>query len=382
MNIKYLLEEIFPYLVILYLLDCVTFVKHYEFLLVSYFKRFKIKISGFHLTDLSPLGETFSCYDFPFWFTRDGLYFSAQNGHHAYEEEDFHFLAFHEIKQLEADGKMIRVNGKDCFAIPSAVGASHAIGMIGDLKDLDPPTRYEKIKTWLEDMTDPEQVRALRVNSASSFFILRIISSLLFIQTFVLLPLVLYCQTYRFLNFSPFGFLIGANYLLAVVFAYSLRRKIYGEKVEKKVSAILPIILSPVCAIHVVGKLTREIYARFDYHAVAAQLLRPEDFLDLMRRDLYQIKCRKVQSRSEELIEFLTLKENAWHGLLNKRGVTVEELWAPPEKQCETAASFCPICRCEYRAGFHKCSDCGVELREFDPLPGLRMRVTPLTLPE
>jgi hypothetical protein len=140
-------------------------------------------------------------------------------------------------------------------------------------------------------------------------------------------------------------------------------------------------ILSPICAIHIGGKLTREIYSRLDYHAVAGELLSSKDLFALMRKDLHQINCQKAQSNNEELIKFLSLKENVLYDLLNRRGVTAEQLWAPPERQCETAASFCPICRCEYRAGFQKCNDCGVELREFGSASSLGSSLSPGYLP-
>ena len=72
---KYVLEVLFPYIIILYLFDCIIYIKKHHLLFASLFgKKFTIKKIGLYLASLLPLSETILSHSLPICFTEKGIY--------------------------------------------------------------------------------------------------------------------------------------------------------------------------------------------------------------------------------------------------------------------------------------------------------------------
>jgi hypothetical protein len=168
-----------------------------------------------------------------------------------------------------------------------------------------------------------------------------------------------YLDVFSLLNF------MGLIYIMIPIIAFFAHRNIY-KGVTGKTGAILPAVLSPVSAMHVIHSLTTEIYARFDFLAVAKVLMPLKDFRVLMRRELFRISYAKPDGGSEGLAEFLCLKEESYHRMLAEAGITPEEILAAPQKQADDADSYCPLCGTEYLTGPNSCYDCRISLKKFD----------------
>jgi hypothetical protein len=366
---RLLFEELFAYIVLLYLIDCITYIKNYQLLFVSPFKRnFRIKRSGVHLVGLWPMTEAFISDKSPVFFSSRGVHVLTNNNPYEsapYQAEDFHFMAYQDMTSVEVDGKEIKMNGKVFCKTSSTIHARNIMHFIQDLKGLNSSERLEEIQAFLAEATDLQKIGILRRTQSDSIFYLKLSSSILFATTFILLPFVLYSKMYAYVDFHLLLIFMGLNYLLILILAFLLHRRIYDTTIGQGIYALLSILLTPVSAIHVLSKLTREMYAHFDPHALAAELLPLDPFRDLIRKELYRICQTKGQDNSGKLTEFLTLKENSLHALLAEHGTGVQELLAPPKKQDEAASSYCPFCRVEYRSGFNICNDCNVSLQEY-----------------
>ncbi len=369
MDLKYILEVLFPYIVIIYLLDCISYIKSHHLLFVSHLgKTFRHKEAGLHLVGLLPVSQAIVSHNLPLCFTSKGVYFVPDGQHHKsgiYETKDFHFIPYKDLTIVEADGKAIKINSKVSIKTPSGAIARHIIGFIKDLKVLRPSKRGEKIQSFLANSVDLQEIKALRIAYSNPIFCLQILSSVLFVYTFIVLPLTLYSELYLYIDLFRLLIIMALNYLLILAMTYFAHKKIYSEKVGHRVYSLLSIILSPFTAIHVLNNLTRDIYARFDYIAVAVELLPSDTFQDLMRKEMYRLIFAKSQEQKGHLVGFWRLKENLLHRLLAETGITVEEILATPKKQDESATSYCPLCGAEYRAEFDRCSDCGVKLLNF-----------------
>jgi len=370
MDLKYILEVLFPYIVILYLIDCITYVKSHHLLFVSDLgKGFRLKEAGLHLVGLLPVSQTIASHNLPLCFTSNGVH-TVADGHQyksgLYEAKDFHFIPYHDLITIETDGKAVKINGKVSIKTPSGVIARHIMGLIQDLKGLRPSKRRKKIQSFLTKATDLQEIETLRTAYSNPILYLKILSSVLFTYTFIVLPLALYSELYLHINF--FGLLVSMalNYLLIIILAYFAHQKIYRAKFRHRVYSLISIILSPFTAVHVLNNLTRDIYARFDHLAVAAELLPSSAFQDLMRKELYRITYTKARNENSPLVEFWNLRENSLHALLAKVGISTQKLLVAPKKQDESATSYCPLCGAEYMTEFDRCSDCGVELKEFE----------------
>ncbi|MBC8463449.1 MAG: hypothetical protein H8D61_00560 [Deltaproteobacteria bacterium] len=128
---------------------------------------------------------------------------------------------------------------------------------------------------------------------------------------------------------------------------------------------MLSITLSPVAAIHALGYLTKDLFSLFDPAALAAYLLPIEKFKDYMRKEIYRIHRACGENDDFGWAEFWQIRLASMRGLLDRLGLKEEDLTAQPEKTEDSADSYCPVCRTEYRPGFSFCSDCRVLLTAY-----------------
>ena len=365
----YVLEVLFPFIVLLYIIDCMAYVGDQHLLFSSHFgKRFELKKPGLHLVGLLPISEAVVSHNLPIFLTSRGIYtvpgkYWAENAR--YKAENLHFTGYEEVVKIEAHGKVVKVNGEAFIKFPSSTNAEQMRQMLQELTCLEASSRRQKIREFLDETTNLQEIRAIRDNHQPLAHI-KILSSVLFVNVFVIFPLALYSGLSSYMILPVVVYLSICVYLLIVIMAYFARRTLFGTKAAQTVLVMMPTILSPVTAIHIVKKLTKDIYTRFDYTAVAAALLPSEAFQSVMREELLQIAYAKEEKQNAEVKEFWSLREKALLALLAKTGIRMEQLLTPPKRQDPSAASYCPLCLSEYRPGVEKCADCGIDLREFD----------------
>jgi hypothetical protein len=366
-----LLETIFPYLVILYLIDGIAHVSTHHLLFVSYSgARFKLVKSGAFFINLLPLGRIIASHSLPICFSCKGVYFltSARRYETAlYHLDDFYCLPYRDMETIEADGKEVKVNGERLVKAPSSISTKQLAGLLQELVALKPGQRRERIQAFLAETTDLQGVVALHKAYSFPFQCLMLLCSFLFILTFVVLPLALYLELGWSLNLFHLILIITLIYVLILGLSYALLGRAYRNDAGMIFQELLSIALLPVSAIQALSHLTKNIYAEFDYLATAGALLPPDRFRGLIRKELYRVKHAKGQNSDPDWAEFWGFRENALHRLIAQSDLTLSEVLAPPEKQDATAASYCPMCWAEYLAGFERCSECDVLLIEFKP---------------
>ena len=364
---QHILQILFPYLVLFYLIDCIAYVGHQHLLFSSHFGRyFKIKKPGLHLVGLLPTSEAFVSHNLPIFLTSSGVYSLPDEyraGNTQYKAQNLRFIAYEDIIKVEADGKAMKVNGKVIIKFPSSTSAKQMTEVIRELIYLEPSDRYEKICAFLDETTNLQGIFASRENHWPLTYV-KILSSVLFINMFGTLPVVLYSGLSTYTNLLVIVFLLVLLYLLILIMAYIVRRKVIGTATGQKM--FVSTILSPVTAMHILKDLTKEMYTRFDYLAIAAALLPSHEFQSAMREELLRITYVKEEEKNAELKKFWSLRENALISLLAETGIGVQELLTTPKRQDPSAASYCPMCLSEYRTGNDKCADCGIYLRKFD----------------
>ena len=369
MDLKYILEQLFPYIVALYLLDCVTYVRRYHLLFVSNFgNAFRLQKSGLRMVGLLPSDRAFLCHSLPIFFTSQRLYFTADKNRpefEVYKEEDFDHILYDDIKTVAAEGKLLKINGDVVCDTPSGKTADRLARFVRDLTGQPQSKRADRIKAFLAEGADLQKINALQTDNSRLVFCLKVLSCLLFACFFIVLPLALYAGLYVYLDVFFLLIFMALIYIMIPIIAFFAYRNIYkGE--TGKTGAILPAVLSPVSAMHVLRSLTTEIYARFDFLAVAKVLMPLKDFRVLMRRELFRINYAKTEVGNGGLQEFLCLKEESYHRMLAGSGITLQEILAAPQKQEDDADSYCPLCGTEYLTGPNSCYDCRISLKKFD----------------
>ena len=181
MDLRYILEQLFPYIVALYLLDCVTYVRRYHLLLVSNFgSAFSLKKSGLRIVGLLPTDQAFLCHNLPIFFSSKRLYFTADKNRpefEVYDEEDFDHILYEDIKTVAAEGKLLKINGDVVCDTPSGKTADRLARFIQDLTDQQQAERADRIKAFLAEGKDLQTIKALQPDNSRLVTYLKILNS-------------------------------------------------------------------------------------------------------------------------------------------------------------------------------------------------------------
>jgi len=367
--IREIIAVLFPCIVILYFIDSIQFINKTHLLFISHFgKKYHLKKSGFYISKLSPISTTILSHDMPVCFTAGGLY-TIQNKESfekvICEADDLHFISYQDIDTVDVNGKEIRINGKKYIKTPSSISANCVQGIIEEVKTTTPDLRIKRIKKLLHETLDIGNIETLNRSCSDYLTNLKILSSFLFLNLFVILPFILYSNAYLYINIYLVATYIILAYIITLVMTFFLHMKMYKAEKKQRIYVVLSMIFSPVSAMHAVNYITPDLYARFHYLAVAKLFLTSDTFIGLVRKELVLIEYRKRAIDDPDWLEYLELEEKSITNLIEKAGYTKKRVLAAPGKQDENATCYCSICLAEYINDIGKCSDCGIELDKF-----------------
>lgn len=367
--IREILSVLFPYIVILYLTDSIQFIHKAHILFVKYIgKKYYLKKSGLYFSKLSPVGITILSHHIPVYFTTNGLY--KINDQKSYDEiiceaDDYHFISYENINTVEVDGKEIKLNGEKYIKAPSSMIASIIKDRINGLKIIKPAKRLKRIKKLCKETFDIDQIKSLNRSCSHYIKYIQIFSSFLFFNTFILLPLAIYSNLCLFIHIYLIVIYIIFTYLIILFLTFYAHTKIFKTKIKSRIYALLSMIFLPVSAIHAAHYITADLYADFNYLAVAKLLLPSDIFISIVRKELLLTEQRKGMVDNPDLLDYWGLEEKFITRLIEKSGLTMDSVLAVPRKQDENALCYCPICLAEYITNTGKCSDCRVELKTY-----------------
>jgi len=371
---KYVLEVLFPYIFLLYVCDCITYVRSRHVLLTSLFgKKFDLKKSGVRLAGLLPISQTVISHNLPLHYTRDGNYVvldDSGSNTGIDKAEDFTFLKFEDLELIEAEGKNIKFNNTHTLKTPSAASARFQAKFANNIKKRNPADRQERIKKFLSDSYDLDAIKKIDTSSSKLFTIIKILSSYLFVLVFFVLPAALFSNLLKYINLNPLLICICSVYLLLLLVSFLTLKKLYASEKDFISYTLLSIIFAPVNAIHVLSYVTKELYSRFNYLAIAAYYMPRNSFKELARKEMFLIDYLEYEIDTQDWLKCCRLKRELLIDLLDRHEISLDEISTAPEKQDHTAHFFCPFCMTEYREKRHKCLDCEMALKEFDGQKG------------
>lgn len=367
---KYVLEVLFPYIFLLYVFDCVTFVKARHMLLTSVFgRKFDLKRSGVRLAGLFPISQAIKSHNLPIVYTVDGIHavFDESSSNKRIDRAgDFTFVKFEDLESIEDDGKDIKFTNTCAIQTPSSQCARFHAGFIKKIKKLSPVGRKEQIEAFLSDSHDLEAIKKTATSNSKSFTIIKILSSNLYVLVFFILPAFLYSDLDRYFNLGAFVICIFIIYLLLLSVSSLKLKKLYPSEKDFRYHTLLSLIFAPVNSVHVLSYLTKDLYLRFDYLAVAAYFLPRDSFKELARKEHVLIDHFENEIGMQGWLKFWEFKKKLLLGLLDECQIPLQEILAPPEKQDQNANYFCPFCMAEYLQKRPECIDCEMALKEFD----------------
>jgi hypothetical protein len=215
---------------------------------------------------------------------------------------------------------------------------------------------------------DLAAIRERRAAQARYSSRLSVTGVLLFGITFGALPLAVY--RYHEIPFAPETAVVAAAALWTVILAVAARAlRNAGATPRAVASALAPALFFPPAAAHVQSFLWRDSFRGSPALAVASVLLAPAEFRRLARQELCRLDEAEREGPGAPADPDVRAARDAILGLLSALGIDPVALAAGDAPQDALAAVFCPLCEAEYRAGFVRCTDCGVGLRPFPPTP-------------
>jgi hypothetical protein len=171
--IREVLSVLFPYIVILYLTDCIHLINKTHILFVNYIgKKYYLKKSGLYFSKFSPIGITILSHNIPIYFTANGLYkINDQRSYDetVYEADDYHFISYKDINTIGVDGKEVTLNGEKYIKAPSSIIANIIKDRIKGFKTIKPSKRIKKVRKIFEETFNIDKINSL--NRSYSYYI-------------------------------------------------------------------------------------------------------------------------------------------------------------------------------------------------------------------
>ena len=316
-----------------------------------------------------PISQTIISHNLPIYYCRDGIHavfdeFRLDN--RLDKAQDFEFIKFQDLTLIAVEGKNIKFNNTHIIKTPSSPSARFHADFIHKLKILEAEDRIDKIKAYLSGSYDLEAIKKIETSSSKSLAMIKILGSNLFVLVFFILPASLFSNLCKYIHLNALVICIFLTYLLLLLVALLTLKKLYPSEKDYRSYTLQSIIFSPINAIHVLSYLTKDLYVRFNYLALAAYYMPRNSFKELARKEIFQIDYFEHQIGRQDWQEFWRLKKQLLRCLLDQCEVSLQEVSKPPEKQDQTAIYYCPFCMTEYRQKRHNCIDCETALKEFD----------------
>lgn len=363
------MSVLFPYIVILYFIDSIQHIKKPNFLFVSYLrKNYHLKTNGLYIAKLLPTSTTILSHNPTTCFTTNGLYKINEEKLHEtiiLNGEDIHFISYQDIHRIDVDGKDININGNKFIRAPSPITANIIKDKIKEITTIKPAQRIQKIKQNMEEALDVEKIEEQNQLYASDLFNLKLLCTFFFINTFIILPSILYTDFYLFINIYLIVAYVVLSYIIIALLTLFIHKKIYKREKRQRLHVVLSIIFSPFSVAHATNYITNDLYAHFHHLSVAWLLLPSKIFANMTRKELALIEHRKRLIKDVDWFEYWEMMEISIKNFLKKSGCSVQEVLSPPIKNDDSATGYCPICQSEYVDKTEYCSDCGIKLKMF-----------------
>lgn len=316
---------------------------------------------------LPPLGAMLVGAQSPLSISADGVFaYVAQCVNPGWRPlQTARFFRFDEIKNIEARGKTVRVNGRLLVKCNSTFQARSFADHLQTLAKLPASQRGAKIREFLRRSFDTRAVKKRLVKFRSFSRDLRLLANCLFLFIFAFAPVALWQYGFHRTWLSLLVGLLFFTGSISFLF-YRAHRRLYPDASEERFTQTTVALLSPASAIRANDALSRPLLDGFHPLAVAGVLLKPEKFREFARRILLEIEhpCLPVCPTNEpgpqvaERESRAALKE-AVSDFLKKSGVEAAELVKSPPPADESCKSYCPRCGAQFVTKEAKCSDCG-----------------------
>lgn len=364
-------------LIVLYLSECLIWVKRESVALVSTWGRHwrlatppswlgNAKGGILLLNPLPPAGRVFLSHLWPISISPFGicafnlqtLPFEARSAHHTGE-----FLAFSEIKDTGTDGAYLLVN-KERFAKCATAKQAHALAqVISAMAKASGSKREMLARKWVAGQFAVDNATAVLQESEALIEPIQSLSLILFLFLYVLAPVLAGVFGLMPLIIPVAVVMVALAILIAIMFQRA-HQKLYPSESSERLESLVKMILCPPVAIRAADVLTKNLLAEYS-PIVLAQVLAGSGEQRFVRSVILDLQ----HPLGHEVSDVAAAQTITWMGTEQLHAcleqIKAEELLAPPARE-ENSISYCPRCRCQFVVSADDCPDCpGVRLVNF-----------------
>jgi hypothetical protein len=316
---------------------------------------------------LPPLGTFFAANQFPLSLSPEAvLAYVATNVNRDWRPaQSGRFLPFDALRDTQAKGKKVTVQGEILWRAPSMSLARHVAEALTRLAALPQSQREKAIHEFIRAGLDTRAVEQRWKEFQQHSRKVRLLGNVLFAHLFVLAPSLIWNLG---LKLSWLGLLLGLVLLTvttAVLF-HRAHKKLYPSAGDERFTHTLTVALSPANAARACDTLSRPLFETFYPLAVAKVFLPENRFRQFAREVLLDIRhpalpvCPSDDSgpRATELFARTALR-GAAEQLLKRSGIEPDELCRPPTPADDSCRAYCPRCGAQFTTLDASCADCG-----------------------
>ena len=362
MSFRLFFAEALPYLLAFYLLDGVRRVRPHHRLFAAWWgDRFRMGTGGLRLALVTPASRNFTV---PFHWIIPGrtAVFVPRDPRYETDHTDPRFyrrISYEELTELSLVGRSIECRGETVIEFEAPVLAADAYQRLVRLRNLEEDARDAEVRAEVERSLSWDLALARRdeVNRATGA--LRFAAWVALSLLFGLLPLYAFGRGSAVVSGMALGCLLFIAYSAILVLGLRAERSLSSG--PRDWGKLLPMLLSPVTALHAGAEIGRHAFLGFDIAVVGAVLL-PEGVREtFLRREIRRCELAALETGPDANV-YWESRVDALEKIAVMLGLRAEHLESGPS-DVAVGSAYCPLCETEYRSGVAYCADCRVPLR-------------------
>ncbi len=275
------------------------------------------------------------------------------------------FLRLNEIRNVEASGKKVFINGEVLVKASSATFATFVAQQLRQLIKLPVTEREGIIRKMIQDSFDTKAIENLWQNMHGETGRIRLLTNCLFGYLFLAAPVLCWFLGFRQCWASLLAGLLVLTATTAVIFR-RIHKTFYPAAEDERFTQFLTVLLSPATTIRAHDLLSRPLLEGFHPLAIAKVFCAEAEFREFAQSILREIRHPglPVCPREEQAAQMAerhsrTVLSEVFEQFLKQSGVEPTELARPPARADDTSRSYCPRCLAQFTTTEGICADCG-----------------------
>jgi len=366
---------LFLILVLLYLSECVIWVKRESVAFVSAWgNRWRLAVPPswmgnangglLFLNPLPPSGRVFLSHLSPVSISPSGICaFNLQTlpseARSPYQSGEF--LPFSKIKDSGSDGAYLIIN-KEKFTKCATAGQARAIAtLVGAMAKTSASKRENMARAWVVKQFAADEAAAFLNESEKLIKPIKQMGVILFLFLFALTPGLAFTYGFSPLIIPVAIVMVALAVEIAIMF-HRAHKKLYPAESSERLESVVKMIVCPPVSIRAADILTRNLLAEYS-PIVLASVLPGSGELQFVRSVILDLK----HPLKHEVVDETAAQTITWTAseqlrvcldqVKQGRYLKPEELLAPTQRE-ENSISYCPRCRYQFVVGEGECPDC------------------------